>query len=75
MSSAVGEEDSDAISDRRFRWASSEEDSDESDAQDVDDAEDDDDQGDNGDTEEIEIWVEEPASDESSQEESGSYEA
>ncbi|KAH8386087.1 hypothetical protein KR200_002165 [Drosophila serrata] len=77
MSEDVVEKDIDVISDRRYRWPSSEQDIDESDAQDDDDdVQDDDDQSGSDEFEEIEIWELAPESDEhsGSEEHSGSDE-
>ncbi|XP_017034085.1 anaphase-promoting complex subunit 15B [Drosophila kikkawai] len=81
MSAEVAERDSDVISDRRYRWPSSEQGSDEEDDhEDDDDVQDGDDQDDSDEFEEIEIWELAPESGESSEsvegsEESGSHEA
>ncbi|KAH8242462.1 hypothetical protein KR032_006993, partial [Drosophila birchii] len=84
MSAEVAEQDNDVISDRRYRWDSSEQDlddldalDDDSDAQDDDDqSRDDDDQDHSDEFEEIEIWELAPESEETSRsEESGSNEA
>ncbi|KAH8246197.1 hypothetical protein KR038_003092, partial [Drosophila bunnanda] len=66
MSEEVAEKDNDVISDRRYRWEFSEEDSDESDSQenDDDDAHDDNDQSGSDEFEEIEIWELAPESEE-----------
>ncbi|KAH8296107.1 hypothetical protein KR054_001919, partial [Drosophila jambulina] len=77
VSAEVAEKDSNVISDRRYRWDSSEQDLDDSDAHDdEDDARDDADHSGSDESEEIEIWELVPESEEhSGSEESGSNEA